>query len=96
MMFFQPILHRVHNHHHHHHHHHHDRCYSPMKSIQVRSYGCLPGLPCECPALPPMLAVAGCVWWVCAEFPAAGTGAGAAGHLGGKGEITEAATAAAC
>lgn len=67
------------------------------------SYGCLPppaAVPCGCPALDPLLA-AGCVWWACvAELPPAvppdRTGAGAAGHLGGNGEITEAATAAAC
>jgi len=66
------------------------------------SYGCLPAaVPCGCPAPDVPFAAAGCVWWACvAELPPAvppgRTGAGAAGHLGGNGEITEAATAAAC
>jgi len=66
------------------------------------SYGCLPAaVPCGCPAPDAPFAAAGCVWWACAaELPPAvppgRTGAGAAGHLGGNGEITEAATAAAC
>lgn len=65
-------------------------------------YGCLLAVvPCGCPAPGAPFAAAGCVWWACVAelFPAlppGKTGPGAAGHLGGNGEITEAATAAAC
>ncbi|KYN27032.1 hypothetical protein ALC57_03374 [Trachymyrmex cornetzi] len=79
------------------------RLHRSLARVHV-SYGCLPppaAVPCGCPAPGAPLAAAGCVWWACAtELPPAvppgRTGAGAAGHLGGNGEITEAATAAAC
>ncbi|KYN33719.1 hypothetical protein ALC56_11977 [Trachymyrmex septentrionalis] len=80
------------------------RLHRSLARVHV-SYGCLPlpaAVPCGCLAPgAPLAAAAGCVWWACAaELPPAvppgRTGPGAAGHLGGNGEITEAATAAAC